>query len=240
MPNAGENGTVQTSVAERPAGVDVVDIAAVADGRVRVAILSGDPLTADGVAAHLRSRNEVRLLPHGKHQGADITLVLTTDVTEETLGWMQTVHEQSSNAAMRIVLVATSLREQHLTRAIGYGLASVLPRHETGYEKIVRAVVDTHRGRPHMPERVVGWLVEQNRAVQRDVLAPRGLTAAGLETREVDVLKLLADGMDTGEIAATLNYSERTIKNVLHGLMSRLELRNRSHAVAYALRAGAL
>jgi DNA-binding NarL/FixJ family response regulator len=54
------------------------------------------------------------------------------------------------------------------------------------------------------------------------------------------VLKLLADGMDTGEIAATLNYSERTIKNVLHGLMSRLDLRNRSHAVAYALRAGAL
>lgn len=234
---------MQTSVAERAGGVDsvtAVDIAAVADGRVRIAVISGDPLTADGVAAYLRARHEVRVMPHGKHQNADIVLVLATDVTEETLGWMQTVHEQSTNASMRIVLVATSLREQHLTRAIGYGLASVLPRQETGYDKIVRAVVDTHHGRPHMPERVVGWLVEQNRTVQRDVLAPRGLTAAGLETREVDVLKLLADGMDTGEIAATLNYSERTIKNVLHGLMSRLDLRNRSHAVAYALRAGAL
>ena len=44
--------------------------------------------------------------------------------------------------------------------------------------------------------------------------------------------------MDTAEIATTLSYSERTVKNVLHDVTSRLQLRNRSHAVAYALKQG--
>ena len=46
------------------------------------------------------------------------------------------------------------------------------------------------------------------------------------------------EGLDTSEIAVSLSYSERTIKNVLHEVTSRLQLRNRSHAVAYALRNG--
>ncbi len=43
---------------------------------------------------------------------------------------------------------------------------------------------------------------------------------------------------DTAEIARTLSYSERTVKNVLHDVTTRRQLRNRSHAVAYALRQG--
>jgi DNA-binding NarL/FixJ family response regulator len=61
-----------------------------------------------------------------------------------------------------------------------------------------------------------------------------------LSAREVDVLKLVAEGFDTREIAGKLCYSERTVKNVLHGLMLRLRLRNRAHAVAYAARHGYL
>jgi DNA-binding NarL/FixJ family response regulator len=54
----------------------------------------------------------------------------------------------------------------------------------------------------------------------------------------VEVLRLLADGLDTSEIAHKLAYSERTVKNVVHDVTTRLQLRNRSHAVAYALREG--
>ena len=52
------------------------------------------------------------------------------------------------------------------------------------------------------------------------------------------MLRLVADGYDTAEIAQQLAYSERTVKNVLHDVTTRLQLRNRSHAVAYALREG--
>nr|WP_281497227.1 helix-turn-helix transcriptional regulator [Ornithinimicrobium sp. F0845] len=74
--------------------------------------------------------------------------------------------------------------------------------------------------------------------LQRQVLTPRGLTFTGLTPREAQVLRLVADGHDTAEIARELCYSERTVKNVLHDLTTRLQLRNRSHAVAYALREG--
>jgi DNA-binding CsgD family transcriptional regulator len=48
----------------------------------------------------------------------------------------------------------------------------------------------------------------------------------------------VADGLDTDEIAASLSYSSRTVKNILHSVTTRFCLKNRSHAVAYALREG--
>ena len=74
--------------------------------------------------------------------------------------------------------------------------------------------------------------------LQRQVLSPRGLTFSGLTDREVKVLRLLADGLDTGEVGRQLFLSERTVKNVVHDITSRLNLRNRTHAVAYAVRQG--
>jgi DNA-binding NarL/FixJ family response regulator len=54
----------------------------------------------------------------------------------------------------------------------------------------------------------------------------------------VEVLRLLAEGCDTAEIARRLAYSEPTIKNVIQRLFEHLRARNRPHAVAVALRAG--
>ncbi|MBS2538423.1 response regulator transcription factor [Catenulispora sp. NF23] len=91
-----------------------------------------------------------------------------------------------------------------------------------------------------MPQDALGWLVKQLRSIEADVLAPNGLTPSGLESREIDVLRLLADGCDTAEIAERLSYSERTVKNIISGILTRLGLRNRAQAVAYAIRHGAL
>jgi DNA-binding NarL/FixJ family response regulator len=89
-----------------------------------------------------------------------------------------------------------------------------------------------------MPPDLLGRLLSQVASLQRHLLTPRGLTFAGLTQREVQVLSLVAEGSSTQEIAMRLAYSERTIKNIIHDLTTRLQLRNRSHAVAYALRRG--
>jgi DNA-binding CsgD family transcriptional regulator len=68
--------------------------------------------------------------------------------------------------------------------------------------------------------------------------APAVDTPGQLQPREVEVLRLVADGFDTVEIARKLNYSERTVKNVIHQITQRLGLRNRPHAVAYAIKNG--
>ncbi len=51
-------------------------------------------------------------------------------------------------------------------------------------------------------------------------------------------MKLLAEGFDTGDVGRQLFLSERTVKNIVHDVTSRLNLRNRTHAVAYALKQG--
>jgi DNA-binding NarL/FixJ family response regulator len=56
--------------------------------------------------------------------------------------------------------------------------------------------------------------------------------------REIEVLRHLSEGKDTTEIAEAMAYSERTIKNIIHDVTTRLKLRNRSHAVAYAMKSG--
>ncbi|WP_173163143.1 response regulator transcription factor [Phytohabitans suffuscus] len=139
-----------------------------------------------------------------------------------------------------MVIVASEIREHQVLRAVEFGLAGLLHRRDAGFEQIARAVVAAASGRAELPGAVTRRLLDQLRAVQRDVLGPRGLTVSGFTERELEVLRLLADGLDTAEVALKLNYSQRTVKNIIYGVMTRFGLRNRTHAVAYAIRGGAL
>jgi DNA-binding NarL/FixJ family response regulator len=67
---------------------------------------------------------------------------------------------------------------------------------------------------------------------------PHVLAVAGLTERERDVLALVAEGCSTREVATRLAYSERTIKNIVQNVTMRLNLRNRTQAVVYAVRNG--
>ncbi|MGC5568019.1 LuxR C-terminal-related transcriptional regulator [Streptomyces sp. FR-108] len=68
--------------------------------------------------------------------------------------------------------------------------------------------------------------------------ATRARTVPELSSREVDVLRLIAEGKQCDEIAVELSYSERTVRYILYGAMKRTRTRNRAHAVSYAIRAG--
>jgi DNA-binding CsgD family transcriptional regulator len=59
-----------------------------------------------------------------------------------------------------------------------------------------------------------------------------------MSQRELRVLRLVAEGHPTSRIARELSYSERTVKSILHDVTTRLQLRNRAQAVAYAVREG--
>ena len=93
-------------------------------------------------------------------------------------------------------------------------------------------------GEAMLPSDVLSRLLKQVSRLQRHVLSPMGLNLGGLSGREIDVLRLAADGFDTGEIALKLSYSKRTVTNILHDVTSRFHLTNRTHAVAYAIREG--
>jgi DNA-binding NarL/FixJ family response regulator len=209
-------------------------------GPVTVAVLAQDALTAEGTIAYLRSRSGVVPLNGTGASQAEVVLVLAGADPEQALSWMKSAADQVPDRELRFVVVADGVREPQLLRAVPLGIVSVLPRAETSYERIVDAVLAVREDPVELPAAALDWLAGQLRSVHRNVPEPTGLTPTGLEAREVDVLRLLADGLDTAEIADRLNYSQRTVKNIIHGLLSRLKLRNRQHAVAYALRHGLL
>jgi DNA-binding NarL/FixJ family response regulator len=213
---------------------------------IPVAVVAGDPITEQGAIAYLRTRSEVNVLHAERHHEAEVVLILVETITGQTLRIMRSFASAAGSASRRrradprFVIIGDGLREQYLAQAVSHGLVSVISRHETDFGHVVRTIVDVHEGRMELPGDAVGWLAEQLRRIHKDVLEPQGLNTAGLSTREVEVLRMLADGMGTSEIAQKLNYSERTIKNTIYAMLTRLGLHNRVHAVAYAIRNNAL
>jgi DNA-binding NarL/FixJ family response regulator len=123
-------------------------------------------------------------------------------------------------------------------QVIECGVGAVVWRREATAHRLLQTVLAASRGEGDLPGDLLGRLIRQVGTMQRSAVNLSSPPVSGLARREIDVLRLVAEGMDTGEIASKLSYSERTVKNVMHGLTTRLQLRNRAHAVAYALREG--
>ena len=194
-----------------------------------------DPISRAGVISQLRARPEVRLVNEMEVDEAAVAVVVTDYLDDDTARTMRALRR---GEMPRLLLVATVLDEAALVVAAEIGVGGLLRRIDATPDALVRTISRVATGDGDIPSDLLGRLMEQLGRLQRQVLAPRGLTFTGLSPREVDVLRLVADGLDTGEIAQSLNYSERTVKNVLHEVTTRLQLRNRSHAVAYAVREG--
>jgi DNA-binding NarL/FixJ family response regulator len=203
--------------------------------RIPVAVHARDPISQAGIASQLRARPEVALAENGDAASARVAIVVADEVDDATVRTMRAVQR---SGCTRVLLVATRLDDGALLSAVEAGACGMLRRAEAMPERLVGAIRTAAAGDGTVPPDLLGRLLDQVGRLQRQVLAPRGLTFAGLTDRETKVLRLVADGFDTAEIATNLAYSERTVKNVIHDVTARLQLRNRSHAVAYALRAG--
>ncbi|GAA4923693.1 helix-turn-helix transcriptional regulator [Actinoplanes utahensis] len=200
--------------------------------RLPVYVQATDPITLLGMKSHLAGRPEILVVAEQERHAAAVTVVVPDAMTEETFVTLSELRRGSS----RLVLVPSTLDDAQLTRAVECGVVGVVRRSEVSSTKLVQVLLGAARGEGSVPGDLLGRLLEQMGRLQREVLHPRGLTLRGLTAREVDVLRLVAEGLETREIASKLSYSERTVKNVLHEVTTRLQLRNRAHAVAYALR----
>ncbi|MDY7085807.1 DNA-binding NarL/FixJ family response regulator [Paractinoplanes brasiliensis] len=203
--------------------------------RVRVVLQASDPLSQAGLTALLQSAPEISLLRPAERNDAHVLVFAYEQVSAEVV---TVLRRTALETGLPVVLVVNAITESELLVAIENRVVAILPRGAVSAERLVHSVTTAAAGGGVLPPNMVGELLKHIERLQREVLAPNGLNASGLTPREVDVLRLMADGKDTQEIAGELCYSERTVKNVIHNLTHRLKLRNRSHAVAYALRAG--
>jgi DNA-binding NarL/FixJ family response regulator len=202
--------------------------------RVPVFIHADDPISRAGVASQLRPRPEVLVLDTVDGSAAEVSLIVADRLGTRTLRALRELCHRHG----RLVLVVGDLDDGDLVAAAEVGVVGLVRRAEATPEYLVRVIRAASVGDAAVPPDLLGRLLDQVGQLQRQVLAPRGLRFSGLAEREVEVLRRIAEGMSTAEIAVELCYSQRTIKNVLHDLTTRLQLRNRSHAVAYAVRQG--
>ena len=207
---------------------------------VAVIVLSDDPILEQGATAYLATRPEVAVLPNERQHEAEVALVIADAVTDHTLALIERVAHASEPDGVRVVLVGDLTHRQQVLRALDAGLVGAMPRKGTDFEQVLRAILQARGGALHLPADALLSMTSWLNAIERRTLEPRGLTASGLSKREIEVIRLLAEGLDTQEIAERLDYSERTVKNIVHDVLTRLKLRNRVHAVAFALRSGAL
>ena len=111
--------------------------------------------------------------------------------------------------------------------------AVVILRDVTPARVVAGVRAATRSGGPLSPE-----LLGQ-RPIEGGVPGP-GRDAPALTDREYAVLQMLADGQSTREIAERLNYSERTVKNIVRDLLIKLNCKTRAHAVGFATRRGVI
>jgi DNA-binding NarL/FixJ family response regulator len=195
-----------------------------------------DPLTTAGLKAQLQGHPQIELVELDESADADSVAVAAVETLTDAAITM--IRRARRHGCRRVLLVAGCPQTLDLFVAIDLGVCSILPRSEASPHRLAHGVLSVAAGEAAMPADLLARLLDNVARIQNNVLAPRGLRVSGMADREVRILRLVADGLDTREIAHELNYSERTVKNVLHDVTTRFQLRNRSQAVAYAVREG--
>ncbi|MFD9814183.1 response regulator transcription factor [Streptomyces sp. NPDC059080] len=204
--------------------------------RIPVVVHAPDPISREGTISQLRGHAVIDLVDEATaQQSGGVAVLLTESLDETMLGWLRRLVRSDG---MHAVLVVSLIREAELLDIIECGVGAIVWRREATGNRLLQAVVAASRGDGDLPADLLGRLLSQVGSLRPGTLGVPGARPSGLSQREVDALRLVAEGMDTNEIARKLAYSERTVKNIMQGLTTRLNLRNRAHAVAYALREG--
>ena len=135
---------------------------------------------------------------------------------------------------MRCVGMAESGASALMEGAVKAGFAGLLIREDITPASLVAACRAVACGVGFIPAAVLTPLLSRGNG------SGSAVDHGALARRELSVLRLLAQGSTTREIAGELCYSERTVKNIVHDTLAKLHCRTRAEAVAVMARQGAL
>lgn len=211
---------------------------------VEVLVHASDDVSVAGTVALLGGEPQLRVRSHledGDGCPEAVVLVLADEIGAGAFDYLRRLQARfEADVPLRSLLVAGRFRPDTILSAVEHGVVGFVLRDDVSPAVLASAVLAVGRGTAVMPPALQRSFLDELIRLRREVLAPEGLTMSGLGEREREVLRLLAEGYRTDEIAERVPYSEGTVKNVLYGLMSRHGLNSRAHAVAYAVRTGAI
>jgi NarL family two-component system response regulator LiaR len=139
---------------------------------------------------------------------------------------------KAKDPAARILVLTSFAEDDKVFPAIKAGALGYLLK-DSSPQELLQAIRDVYRGESFLHPTIA-------RKVIRELNQPSDLppTEHPLTEREVEVLRLVAEGLSNGEIAERLTISGRTVGVHVGNILSKLHLANRTQAVLYALREG--
>jgi DNA-binding NarL/FixJ family response regulator len=198
---------------------------------IRILTVDDHPLLRKGIAALVNAEDDMKLVAEAssgeeaiekfRAHRPDVTLM---DIQLPGLNGIETmsrIQKEFPNA--RIIVLTTYSGDVQVVRAVRAGARAYLLKRQV-HRELLETIRTVHAGRRRIPQEIAVELVEN----PRDDLTPR----------EIDVLRLIASGNSNKEIADHLSIGEASVKSYVANILSKLDAKDRTHAVTIGLKRG--
>ena len=208
---------------------------------ITVLIIDDHPLVREGVRNFLQRQRDITVVgeagsgQEGLRLASDLAPdVVLMDLVMPEIDGVETTRRLKQISPSTQVIVLTSFDDdEHILPAIRAGALSYILK-DVSTAALAEAVRKAARGEVTMTPQVAARVMEELRQGGQ----PSSQAGADLSEREVDVLRLIAEGRSNTEIAERLVISEHTVKRHVSNILSKLHLADRTQAAVYAWREG--
>ncbi len=207
---------------------------------IRVLITDDHSIVRKGIRALLATEPDIEVVGEAgdgaeaaaQAQALRPDVILMDLVMPKVDGIEATRRILAQQPGMRILVLTSFAADDKVFPAIKAGALGYLLK-DSGPDELVQAIHQVHRGEPSLEPSIA-------RKVLLELSQPpkTPLTAEPLTEREVDVLRLVAQGRSNRDIADELVITEMTVRTHVSNILSKLHLASRTQAALYALREG--
>ena len=208
---------------------------------IRVLLTDDHVIVRKGVGALLATERDIQVVGEAGN-GAEAVAkaetlcpdVILMDLMMPELDGIEATRQITAKIPGARVIVLTSFAaDEKVFPAIKAGALGYLLK-DSGPEELVRAIHQVYRGEPSLEPSIARKVLFELAQPQKK----QPLTADPLTERELDVLRLIAQGCSNKEIAMKLSVSELTVRTHVSNILSKLHLASRTQAALYALQKG--
>ena len=163
--------------------------------------------------------------------------VVIMDLNMPGLSGVATTREVTSLSPLtRVVVLTISSDDNDVMDAVMAGACGYLLK-DSSITDLVGGIRAAAAGESLISPQIAAKVLQRLRAQATSVDVAEKVTAE-LSDREIEVLKLIANGKDNAEIARDLYISPKTVKNHISNILMKLQIENRIQAAVYAVRSG--
>ncbi len=163
--------------------------------------------------------------------------VVVMDLNMPGMNGVEATRHMSRDAPLtRVIVLTVSDQEQDVMHAILAGACGYLLK-DASIQDLIHGIESAAVGESLISPHIAGKVLQHVRATTASPDAAATIRAE-LSDREIQVLKLIANGKDNAMIAGELHISPKTVKNHISNILMKLQMENRIQAAVYAVRSG--